>query len=143
MPKGYELDGVSIAPLLRNAEAKLPRNAIHWHFPAYLQGYTARHGHFRTTPAAATRMGDWKLIEFFEDGTLELYNTAEDLSETKNLAKKNPKKAQELHHAMLAWRKSVDAPVPTKLNPEYASGSAVPSPKKPKLKKKNRTKKKQ
>ena len=141
-PKGYELDGVSIAPLLRNAEAKLSRKAIHWHFPAYLQGYTARHGHFRTTPAAATRMGDWKLIEFFEDGALELYNTAEDLSETKNLAKENPEKTKELQAAMLAWRKSVNAPVPTELNPEYASGSAVPSPKKPKRNKKKDDKKK-
>ena len=141
-PKGYELDGVSIASLLRNAESKLPRKAIHWHFPAYLQGYTARHGHFRTTPAAATRMGDWKLIEFFEDGVLELYNTAEDLAETKNLAKKNPKKTKELHDAMLAWRKAVKAPVPTELNPEYASGNPDPSPKKPKRDKKKGDKKK-
>ncbi|MBC8347000.1 MAG: sulfatase [Verrucomicrobia bacterium] len=142
VPKGYELDGVSIAPLLRNAAAKLPRKAIHWHFPAYLQGYTARHGHFRTTPAAATRMGDWKLIEFFEDGALELYNTVEDLSETKNLAKKNPKKAEELHAAMLAWRKTVNAPVPTELNPEYASNTEASAPKKPKLNKKKDRKKK-
>ena len=69
-PKDYELDGMSIVPLLRDADARLDRKAIHWHFPAYLQGYTARHGHFRTTPAAAIRMGDWKLIEFFEDGAL-------------------------------------------------------------------------
>ena len=86
-------------------------------------------------------MGDWKLIEFFEDGALELYNTAEDLSETKNLAKENPEKTKELQAAMLAWRKSVNAPVPTELNPEYASGSAVPSPKKPKRNKKKDGKK--
>ena len=141
-PKGYELDGVSIVPLLRDAEAELPRKAIHWHFPAYLQGYTVRHGHFRTTPAAATRMGDWKLIEFFEDGTLELYNTAEDLSERSNLAKKKPEKTKELYGAMLAWRKSVNAPVPTELNPQYVSGSAVSPPKKQKQKRKKDTKKK-
>jgi len=118
-PKDYLLDGVSLVPLLKNAKAKLERKAIHWHFPAYLQGYTARHGHFRTTPAGAVRIGDWKLIEFFEDGTLELYNTGKDLSETKNLAKKMPEKAKELHEVMLAWRKETKAPVPTKLNPAY------------------------
>ena len=118
-PKGYLLDGVSLVPLLKNATAKLKRKAIHWHFPAYLQGYTARHGHFRTTPAAAVRMGDWKLIEFFDDNTLELYNTAEDLSETKNLAKAMPGKVMELHKTMLSWRKKVKAPVPTELNPDY------------------------
>lgn len=118
-PKGYLLDGVSLVPLLKNATAKLKRKAIHWHFPAYLQGYTARHGHFRTTPAAAVRMGDWKLIEFFDDNTLELYNTAEDLSETKNLAKEMPGKVKELHKTMLSWRKKVKAPVPTELNPDY------------------------
>jgi arylsulfatase A-like enzyme len=118
-PEDYLLDGVSFVPLLKNAAAKLKRKAIHWHFPAYLQGYTARHGHFRTTPAAATRMGDWKLIEFFEDGTLELYNTEKDISETKNLAEKMPEKTKELHEAMLAWRKRTNAPVPTEPNPEY------------------------
>ena len=50
------------------AGASLGRPALYWHFPAYLQGYTARHGAFRTTPAAAIRMGDWKLIEYL-DGT--------------------------------------------------------------------------
>jgi arylsulfatase A-like enzyme len=129
VPKGYILDGVSLVPLLKDAKTKLRRKAIHWHFPAYLQGYTARHGHFRTTPGAATRMGDWKLLEFFEDNTLELYNTSEDISETKDLAKEMPNKVKELHKAMLAWRKKVKAPVPTKLNPEYDPRAAKPSPK--------------
>ena len=109
-PKDYLLDGLSLVPLLENPKAKLKRQAIYWHFPAYLQGYTARHGNFRTTPAGAVRMGDWKLIEFFEDGTLELYDTSKDLSETKNLAKKMPEKARELHEAMLAWRKRPKPP---------------------------------
>lgn len=75
-------------------------------------------------------MGDWKLIEFFEDGTLELYNTGEDISETKNLAKKMPTKAKDMHEVMLAWRKDTKAPVPTKLNPAYDSKSAKQGKKK-------------
>ncbi len=64
-------------------------------------------------------MGDWKLIEFFEDGGLELYNLKEDLAESTNLASANPGKVKELHNAMLAWRQRVNAPVPTELNPKY------------------------
>ena len=84
--KKIKLDGLSFVPCLKNASASLGRDALYWHFPAYLQGYTARHGAFRTTPAAAVRMGDWKLIEFFENGELELYNLKEDLGEKNNLA---------------------------------------------------------
>ena len=64
-------------------------------------------------------MGDWKLIEFFEDGKLELYNLKNDLSETTDLAKKMPAKTKELHAAMLKWRKATNAPVPTGKNPLY------------------------
>ena len=92
-PKDYLLDGLSLVPLLENPQAKLKRKALHWHFPAYLQGYTVRHGNFRTTPAGAVRMGDWKLIEFFEDGTLELYNTGKDISE-KELGQGNARQGE-------------------------------------------------
>jgi len=118
-PKNLKLDGISLKPCLKDASASLGREALYWHFPAYLQGYTARHGAFRTTPAAAIRMGEWKLIEFFEDGTLELYNLKQDLGEKNNLAVKMPDKAGELHAAMLKWREEVKAPVPTEKNPRY------------------------
>ena len=119
-PKGKLLDGVSILPLLKGG-GRLNREALYWHFPAYLQGKAegARDPYFRTRPAAAIRAGDWKLIEYFEDGALELYNLKEDLGEQKNLAKAMPEKTKELHKRMLAWRKAVSAPVPTELNPEY------------------------
>jgi hypothetical protein len=64
-------------------------------------------------------MGDWKLIEFFEDGALELYNLKKDLGEENNLAQKMPEKAKELHGAMLKWRKATKAPVPTEKEPKY------------------------
>ncbi len=119
-PKGKLLDGESIVPLLKGQKS-LSRKAIFWHFPAYLQGKAegARDPHFRTRPAAAVRMGDFKLIEYFEDGALELYNLKEDISERNNLAGKMPEKTAELHKLMLAWRKKVNAPVPTELNPDY------------------------
>ena len=119
-PKGKLLDGKSIVPLLKGGH-RLSRKALFWHFPAYLQGRAegARDPYFRTRPGGAIRAGDWKLIEYFEDGALELYNLKDDLGEKKNLAKVIPDKTAELHSQMLAWRKAVNAPVPTELNPDY------------------------
>lgn len=119
-PKGKLLDGKSILPLLKGGNS-LNRKALFWHFPAYLQGRAegARDPYFRTRPGGAIRVGDWKLVEYFEDGTLELYNLKEDIGEKKNLAKVISEKTRELHNLMLTWRKAIDAPVPTELNPEY------------------------
>jgi arylsulfatase A-like enzyme len=117
-PLGHLLDGESIMPLLKGA-SNLKRKAIFWHFPAYLEPYNKKQGPWRTTPAGAVRQGDWKLIEFFEDGKIELYNLKNDISETNDLAKTKPAKAKELHKALVEWRKSVNAPVPTEKNPRY------------------------
>ena len=57
--------------------------------------------------------GDWKLLEYFEDNHLELYNLKDDLGEKNNLAEKMPDKAKELHAMMIAWRKDVGAKMPT------------------------------
>lgn len=111
-PDGYELDGETIAPLIRNPRnAKLKRDALTWHFPGYLQSYGP--GTFRTRPAGSIRSGDYKLIEFFETGTVELYNLADDISEKNDLAKSKPDIARRLHDKLKAWRKSVNAPMPT------------------------------
>jgi len=119
LPPRVKLDGTSLLPLFSDAGASLFRPAIYWHFPAYLQGYTKRHGPFRTTPAGAIRMGDWKLIEYFEDGALELYNLAEDIGEEQNLTKREAKRTAEMHSIMKAWRRATNAPVPTEMNPEF------------------------
>jgi len=120
IPEGKLLDGLSIVPVLKR-EGDLKREAIFWHFPAYLQGKAegAKDPYFRTRPAGAVRAGDWKLIEYFEDGALELYNLTDDISEQKNLVETMPEKAAELHQLLLDWRKEVKAPIPTELNPEY------------------------
>ena len=119
-PADYELDGLSLVPLLKSSTASLERTAIYWHFPCYLQGKgDPAGGPFRTTPAGAIRMGDWKLIEWFETGRLELYNLANDIGESHELSKQNPEKLAELHDAMKQWRKEVSAPIPTTPNPRY------------------------
>ena len=114
-PENYPLDGKSFVKLLTgDGKATLQRDAIYWHFPGYLG---AGEGSWRTTPAGAIRSGDWKLIEFFEDNRLELYNLREDLSQTNNLSAKLADRTKELHEKLLAWRKELNAPMPTKNDP--------------------------
>lgn len=117
-PDGYQLDGESLVPLLTQSKS-FNRDSIYFHFPAYLQAYPKSQSPWRTTPAAAIRKGNYKLIEFFEDRTLELYDLKDDIGETNNLAKKMPDKTKELYNDMIKWRKSVNAPVPTEANPLY------------------------
>ncbi len=101
-------DGISIVNLLKDPKATLPRESIYWHYPHY----------HRTKPYGAIRHGDWKLIEFFENGNMELFDLKSDPNETKDLSKENPEKAAELFKQLVAWRKSVDAQMPTP-NPNY------------------------
>jgi hypothetical protein len=90
------LDGASLVPLLRGTGG-LQREAIFWHYPVYLEPYNDSQWPWRATPAGAVRKGDWKLIEFFEDQRLELYNLKEDIGEKDNRAAAMPEKAKELH----------------------------------------------
>lgn len=107
--KGPAMDGVSLAPVMRGGFA-LARPAIYWHYPHYSnQG---------GVPSGAIRRGDWKLIEFYEDGRLELFDLASDQSEHRNLVKREPQLTQELHNMLKAWRASVGAVMP-KSNPAY------------------------
>lgn len=103
----HEVDGVSLLPLLEQTSS-LRREAIYWHYPHY----------HHMDPAGAIRAGSWKLIEHFDDGELELYNLADDISERKNLAGQLPGQAADLRRKLAAWRKSVGAKLP-KTNPEY------------------------
>jgi arylsulfatase A-like enzyme len=109
-PAEYPLDGESLVPLLRDPSGSLKREAIYQHFPGYLG---IGPGQWRTTPVGLIHAGDWKLMEFFEDGRLELYNLRGDLGETKNLAEQMPEKTKELHAKLVAWRQAINAPMPT------------------------------
>ena len=122
-PRNQPLDGVSLLPLLTGKAETLGRDAIFWHFPAYTKRWpdnTTLDTPFITRPVGVIRMGDWKLMEFFEEGRLELYNLREDPGETKNLASERPEKLRELHERMKKWRKDTNAAVPSEPNPGYA-----------------------
>jgi len=107
-PKQH-IDGVSLVPLLEGKKS-LTRKAIFWHYPHY--------GNQGGSPGGAVRVGDYKLIEFYEDNRVELYNLKADIGEKKNLAEKMPGMAAELRKMLEAWRKNVDARMPTP-NPDY------------------------
>jgi arylsulfatase A len=101
-------DGVSLATLLRDPSASLPRDTLYWHLPHY----------HHSTPASALRRGDWKLIEFFEDNSLQLFNLSADPGEKTNLAATEPARAKELQAALAAWRQQVGARMPVP-NPNH------------------------
>jgi uncharacterized sulfatase len=107
-PANQPQDGVSLASTLKNPAATPEREALYWHLPHY----------HHSTPASAIRRGNWKLIEFFETGSVELYNLANDLSEQTNLATQEPQRAKEMQAALAAWRKKVSAQMPVP-NPNY------------------------
>jgi arylsulfatase A-like enzyme len=120
---GYPLDGTSYLGLLTNGgRTEGTRRPLFWHFPGYLG---AGGGTWRTAPAGAIRAGDWKLQEFFEDGRLELYNLKHDIGERKDLAAAQPERVKELHEQLVAWRKELKAPMPTKNTNSDKSGKKV------------------
>ncbi len=102
------VDGVSFVPLLKGHG--MDRGAIYWHYPHY--------GNQGSSPGAAIREGRWKLIEWLEDGRLELYDLKNDIGEKNDLAKKRPGKAKQMHEMLKAWQKKMGAKMP-RPNPNY------------------------
>ena len=130
-PAGVELDGESIVGLLAGG-AQLAREALYWHFPVYLEasggaeasggtggGSGGAGGRWRTTPAGAIRAGRYKLLEFFEDGRLELFDLRDDPGESQDLSAVMPERAAALGQELGRWRESVGAPVPRERNPRF------------------------
>ena len=105
------VDGLSLAPLLKQTGG-LRRDVLYWHYPHY--------SNQAGTPSSAIRIGDYKLIRFYEDDSVELYNLKDDIGEKHNLADKMPEKTAIFRNKLDAWLKSVNAQMPTP-NPEYGS----------------------
>ncbi|MFG0247578.1 MAG: sulfatase/phosphatase domain-containing protein, partial [Phycisphaeraceae bacterium JB051] len=102
-------DGKSILPVLKGDES-YDRGPVFWHYPHY--------GNQGGTPGSSVREGDYKLIEFFEDNRIELYNLKDDISEETNLAEQLPDIAKDLHVKLAQWRQDVFARIPQR-NPSY------------------------
>ena len=109
------IDGVSFTSALRGK--RHDRGAMYWHYPHY--------GNQGCAPTAAVREGDWKLIEWYENGKLELFNLKDDIAEKNDLAKKHPDKAKVLAAKLANWRKHTGAVMPAlnkKFDPKKREG---------------------
>ncbi|MEX2141058.1 MAG: sulfatase [Pirellulales bacterium] len=105
-------DGQNLMPLFKQQDG-FPLRPLNWHYPHYSnQG---------GKPSGAIRDGDWKLIEFFEDGRTELYNLKSDPSEKTDLSRQEVTTAEALAARLTAWRQQVGAKLPTP-NPDYSAG---------------------
>jgi len=107
MPEQH-IDGVSIVELFKGGTVE--REAIYWHYPHY--------GNQGGTPGSSMRMGDYKLIEFFEDGRLELYNLKKDVEEEYNIAEETKELTDKMHGMLKRWQVEVQAKFPA-VNLEY------------------------
>jgi len=107
------VDGTSLLPILRGGRAA--QRPLFWHYPHYSdQG---------GRPAGAVREGDWKLIEFYEDGRLELFHLVNDPGEQRNLVRAESGRAKKLHALLADWRRTVDAAMPSP-NPQYDAATS-------------------
>lgn len=104
------LDGMSLMPLL-SGDGEFARDALYWHYPHYNQ-------HPQSFPSGVIRDGDWKLIENFETGELQLFNLKSDLGETTNVSEQNRDLTAELFSKLKRWRIAVNAD-PMQANPQY------------------------
>ncbi|MEZ5404427.1 MAG: sulfatase [Bryobacteraceae bacterium] len=100
---GGARDGLSLRPLAQDPKARLPRNELYFHYPHYYP---------TTTPVSAIREGDWKLVEYYEDGRVELYDLREDPSESRDLAASVPDRARRMRAKLAAWKKETGARLP-------------------------------
>ena len=103
----HEIEGCNLLQHLIQSES-IDRETLYWHYPHYHLGM----------PGGVIRAGDYKLIEYFETGELELYNLVEDPGEAYNLAIELPDRAKELHLKLQNWRVENEARMPSP-NPEY------------------------
>ncbi len=108
-PANQILDGVSCLDNWTNPQARITREAMYWHYPLdkphFLGGRSA----------GAVRAGDWKLIDFFDDGHAELYNLRSDVGEQDDVAAQNPQRVDQLRNQLASWRRQVQARTPSAL----------------------------
>jgi arylsulfatase A-like enzyme len=106
---GGQRDGISLLPFLKG-EKRSPDRPLYWHYPHYSnQG---------GRPGGAVRLGNYKLLEFYEDDHVELYDLTNDIGESRDLSKQMPEKAAEMRGLLHRWRSSVNARMPAP-NPGY------------------------
>ena len=124
-------DGTSMVSMIRDSGSGLPQRPMVWHFPYYHpeRRYPQRRDEIgvddgetsKTKPQTAIRVGDWKLIHFFENSVDELYNVERDPSESEDLSQRHPAKTSQLRKQLMDYLSEVNARLPAK-NPGYRLG---------------------
>ncbi|WP_235296921.1 sulfatase [Portibacter marinus] len=104
LPEDQIIDGVSLKPVIEGKS--LGERPLYWHYPHY--------GNQGGEPSSIIREGKWKLIHYYENDHIELYDLEADLSEENDLSKSNPSKAKALKNQLSEWLKAVSANMPRK-----------------------------
>ena len=124
VPGNQPVDGISILPLLKGGSLETDRS-IYFHFPLYLGGgeagrvlpaYNGPENYWRAVPLSVIIKGDWKLIYYYEYEKYELFNIAEDISESEDLAGEQKEIAERLYAELSDWTGESGAPIPQVLN---------------------------
>ncbi|MCK0132984.1 sulfatase [Arenibacter sp. S6351L] len=102
-----QVDGISFVPVVSGNTATANR-PLFWHYPNEWGPSGPGIG-----ASSSTRVGDWKFIYYYKDGTMELFNIKEDIGETKNLVKEQPAKARELAKILSNYLRKVEAQIPS------------------------------
>lgn len=104
LPRESVLDGKSLVPILARPDAHLEKRDLFWHYPHYHPG--------GATPYSAIRRDRWRLIEFFEDNRIELYDIESDPGESKECSDREGDTTAAMAQSLIEWRKEVGAQQP-------------------------------
>ena len=120
--RSIDLDGEDLTPIFKGE--KLKKRELYFHFPVYLEPYRVQLDGgtdplFRTRPGTVIIKDNWKLHHYYEDNKFELYDLEKDVSESENLSEIKKEKKNELLIDLNNWRKTNNAPIPSRLNPYY------------------------
>ena len=120
--ESIDLDGEDLTPIFKGE--KLKKRELYFHFPVYLEPYRVQLDSgtdplFRTRPGTVIIKDNWKLHHYYEDNKYELYDLEKDVSESENLSEIKKEKKNELLIDLNNWRKTNNAPIPSRLNPYY------------------------
>ncbi|WP_215224654.1 sulfatase [Echinicola shivajiensis] len=102
--KKTNLDGIDLSELIINGKKPGDR-PLFWHYPSET-------GNWENRMASAVQYRGFKLLEFYEDGRLELYDLSQDKAERENLVDAMPLKVDDLYGMLEKWKTEVKAEIP-------------------------------
>jgi arylsulfatase A-like enzyme len=131
LPTTQPVDGRSLVPLIKGEDALADRS-IFWHYPLYLPSskpvipvYGTDKLFWRAVPSSMIVKGKWKLIQFYESDTMQLYNIEEDTSEQTDLSTSQPDVAKALHEELKEWVSETGAPIPKTPNRSFTTAGEI------------------